>query len=40
MTTMRVTLLILSLLLAGCADDPRGCHQAGGTWDGVHCSVR
>jgi hypothetical protein len=27
-------------LLAGCADDPRSCRQAGGVWDGVSCSAR
>jgi hypothetical protein len=38
--TTRMALLILCLLLAGCVDDAPGCHQAGGTWDGVHCSAR
>lgn len=38
--TARFTLLILCLLLAGCADDPQSCQQAGGVWDGVLCSLR
>ncbi len=28
------------LLLVGCADDPQSCQQAGGSWDGVICSLR
>jgi hypothetical protein len=37
---IRFLVLTLVMLVAGCADDPRSCHQAGGTWDGVSCSAR
>jgi len=36
----RVAVLLVLLALAGCADDPQSCRQAGGSWDGVSCSRR
>ena len=35
-----LVLTLFSAILAGCVDDPQGCHQAGGVWDGIHCSAR
>jgi uncharacterized lipoprotein YajG len=38
--TARIFVFLAVLFLAGCADDPQSCKQAGGTWDGALCTLR
>ncbi|HEY3917520.1 MAG TPA: hypothetical protein VGL83_06990 [Stellaceae bacterium] len=40
MMMTRCFVLLALFLLAGCADDPKSCKQAGGVWDGATCSLR